>query len=145
MSIAISRDQREQVLVPFDNHKKARKQASTLYNIVKKSFTEHPANDIKLWLKKTPQEPDPCQELQDVVNDSGQSVLHEAVHQGQEGLVKLFLKEGYDINGQNSAGNTALHVAILLQNKPIFKILLKKEPNLLVENLQGETVAGSDQ
>lgn len=46
------------------------------------------------------------------VNDSGQTLLHSAVRNGNVGLVRSFLVDGFDVNQVDSEGRAPIHMAI---------------------------------
>lgn len=122
----------------------ARKQSSALYDMVG-SFPGSPVKKIRIQLASSILAPDPrplleqaCKMLQQLKNDRGNSLLHEAVLDDNRSLSKLCLKLGYE-NCQNDEGETPVHVAVRVQNSVLFGHLLKKEPNLLLENKQSQT------
>jgi len=63
--------------------------------------------------------------------------LHEAISCGRLNMVNVLLKNGADINIQNSLGNTPLHVAMEKKSILILKKLMKYKPNLNIRDKEG--------
>jgi ankyrin repeat protein len=75
----------------------------------------------------------------DWINDQGNSVLHIAVHNQKNDLVKLFLKRGVDANIKDTWNETPLHWAVRHNDLPLIKILLKYGSDINALDLVGRT------
>lgn len=127
------------------DYPKVRKQSSALYDMVGQTFPGSPAKKVRQQLASSMLAPDPrpllevaCKMLQQLKNDRGNSLLHEAVLDDNRSLSRLCLKLGYQ-DCQNDEGETPVHVAVRVQNSVLFSKILKNNPNLLLENKQSKT------
>ncbi|KAM0006823.1 putative ankyrin repeat-containing domain-containing protein [Helianthus debilis subsp. tardiflorus] len=69
------------------------------------------------------------------INENADTILHVAVEMGQNYFVEKlleFLKDGKDIETQNSKGRTALHIAAMVGNTHAAQLLVQKRKELLV-------------
>lgn len=57
---------------------------------------------------------------------AGETAFQSAIINGNEKLVKLFIKYGADLNSRNCEGKSPLHYAVQYSNKNIVKLLLNK-------------------
>lgn len=69
-----------------------------------------------------------------VVNDLGESLLHEAVREANDFAFDLLLKNYIDVNIKNSVGNTALMYSIIYNRLGYFKRLVKEGADLNLSN-----------
>ncbi len=129
----------------IDTFPKIRKQSSALDSLVEGSFPHSPVKAVRKKLKHCITAPDPrpildiaCKMLQQLKNDRGNSLLHEAVLEDNKSLARLCLKHGYE-NCKNDTGDTPLHVAIRVNNSAMFWLILKNNPMLLLENKNSQT------
>ncbi|KEQ78334.1 ankyrin, partial [Aureobasidium pullulans EXF-150] len=61
--------------------------------------------------------------------------LHMAIESRHEGIVRILLEEGVDINERNSEGSTALYMTIQKRQENMLQLLLKKGANVdIVDN-----------
>ena len=75
----------------------------------------------------------------DWINDQGNSVLHIAVHNQKNDLVKLFLKKGVDANIRDTWNETPLHWAVRHNDLHLIKILFKYGSDVNVMDIVGRT------
>lgn len=70
--------------------------------------------------------------INDVVDESGNTLLHIAVTDNNIEIIKLLLKNKADLNIKNETGMTALHIAVVNENLSTVNLLLehKAKPNL---------------
>lgn len=127
------------------DYPKVRKQSSALYDMVGQTFPGSPAKKARQQLASSILAPDPrpllevaCKMLQQLKNDRGNSLLHEAVLNDNRSLSRLCLKLGYQ-DCQNDEGETPVHVAVRVQNSVLFAKILRHSPNLLLENRHSKT------
>ncbi|KAM0432198.1 hypothetical protein ACHAPT_004733 [Fusarium lateritium] len=78
------------------------------------------------------------------MGQDGEMLLHLAIYLGRENMVRLLLRDHFDINAQCEEGNTPLHVA-LNQGRDGFARLLLAQANVRLDlaNKRGETAASS--
>ncbi|THV74608.1 hypothetical protein D6D28_02447 [Aureobasidium pullulans] len=69
--------------------------------------------------------------------DPQQSLLHIAIESGHEGIVRILLEEGVDINERNSEGSTALHMTVHKRQENILQLLLDKGANVDIADDKG--------
>lgn len=68
-----------------------------------------------------------------------QSLLHMAIDSGHEGIIRIILDQGVDINERNSDGSTALHMAVQKRQEKILPLLLEKGANANSVDGEGRT------
>ncbi|THZ09998.1 hypothetical protein D6C95_00875 [Aureobasidium pullulans] len=69
--------------------------------------------------------------------DPQQSLLHMAIESGHEGIVRILLEEGVDINEGNSEGSTALHMTVQKRQENMLQLLLEKGANVDIADDKG--------
>lgn len=69
--------------------------------------------------------------------DPQQSLLHMAIESGHEGIVRILLEEGVDINERNSEGSTALHMTVHKRQENILQLLLEKGADVDIADDKG--------
>jgi serine/threonine-protein phosphatase 6 regulatory ankyrin repeat subunit B len=72
-----------------------------------------------------------------LIDSTGNSSLHWAVHLGDLGILQLILNKGIGINVTNSGGGTPLYGAVFSNDKPIVEFLLNKRANPNIPNNAG--------
>mmetsp|Transcript_15800 Transcript_15800/g.32234 ORF Transcript_15800/g.32234 Transcript_15800/m.32234 type:complete len:994 (+) Transcript_15800:244-3225(+) len=80
-----------------------------------------------------------CSLFHDVRDDYGNTLLMACCHNGFKRGVKLFVKNGWDLNASNKYGNTALHFAFERGQHKIAEYLKKKGANETLVNEMGLT------
>ncbi|ROT70511.1 hypothetical protein C7M84_011187 [Penaeus vannamei] len=65
--------------------------------------------------------------------------LHVATRRNFEGVVRLLLEKGADVNAKNGMGQTALHLATIADNKKIVGLLIEKGVDLQVTDVNNES------
>lgn len=72
-------------------------------------------------------------------DDRGYTLLHNAVKEGNKGMVKVLLENGVDVNAVNSDGDTPLHVAVKRKNvdKKMVDILIKNGADVNAADRKG--------
>jgi hypothetical protein len=89
--------------------------------------------------KHTPlptQVPSPAQNGE--ISDT-QPLLHISVDSGHEGVVRILLDSGVDINERDRDGNTALHLAVQMRQDAIVRLLLERGALTDVKDSRGKT------
>lgn len=77
--------------------------------------------------------------IREELNRFKTTLLHQSVIANQRNNVKVFLKNGLDVNAQDERGNTPLHLAVYELNKSIIKLLLSYGANKFIKNKLGES------
>ena len=80
-----------------------------------------------------------CSVFHDVRDDYGNTLLMACCHNGFKRGVKLFVKNGWDLNASNKYGNTSLHFAWERGQRKIAEYLKKKGANETLVNEMGLT------
>eukprot|EP00606_Chrysophyceae_sp_TOSAG23-5_P000215 GSChrysophyteH2.ASY1.ANO1.1443.1 assembled CDS len=75
----------------------------------------------------------------DYQNDMGNTLLHVVAQNGNKRLVKLCMRRGADLNGQNLTGQTALHFAFGYGYTEVGDYLVKKGADDSIRNKDGLT------
>ncbi len=81
-----------------------------------------------------------CKKLQNITNDLGNSILHEAVLKGYKDLCRLFAHQGLG-RCKNYEEEIPLHLAIRVDSLFAFSILIQSDSSLLAENRFCQTAA----
>jgi ankyrin repeat protein len=72
--------------------------------------------------------------INEIKDKFGNTMLHFAVIESNEEIIKLLLNKGADINKQYINGNTVLHEAIKKNSPGIIKLLLDNGADIFIEN-----------
>ncbi|KAL1847874.1 hypothetical protein Plec18170_008284 [Paecilomyces lecythidis] len=75
----------------------------------------------------------------DVVDGSGQTVLHWAVRNEQVPTVELLLRSGLDVNARDAEEKSPLHYAARQGNCPLIQTLIKKGALTEAQDINGQT------
>lgn len=73
-------------------------------------------------------------------SDDGRPLLHIPVENGHEGIVRILLGNGADVNQRDSSrGFTALHIAISQKHEAVLRLLIESGANLNITDNLGRT------
>ena len=83
--------------------------------------------------------PSPTQVHTPSENGDSKPLLHVSIDSGHEGVVRMLLDSGVDINERDGDGSTALHLAVQKRQDAIIRLLLDRGALTSVKDSQGKT------
>jgi len=66
-------------------------------------------------------------------------LLHISIDSGHEGIVRILLDSGVDINERDRDGSTALHLAVQMRQDAVIRLLLEEGASTNVKDCSGKT------
>ena len=78
-------------------------------------------------------------EQKDAGGSLGNTILHLAVIETDEDLIKCLLENGAEINAQNKLGNTPLHLAVRSGDSDLIQLLVSGGADPGIPNKEGDT------
>jgi hypothetical protein len=72
-------------------------------------------------------------------SDDDKPLLHISVDSGHQGIVRILLDSGVDINERDRDGSTALHLAVKMRQDAIIRLLLERGALATVKDSEGKT------
>lgn len=143
-SRAPSREYKGKSEVLFDprspsNHYKLRPSSHPSYlNATPSSLQQDLSDVLPITLVSPPQQSKaPDQTSGSPETERNATLLHMSIDSGHEGVVRIFLDEGVDINAKNCEGKTALHMAVQRQQEAILRLLLDKDADANATDIEG--------
>ncbi|OAL44802.1 ankyrin, partial [Pyrenochaeta sp. DS3sAY3a] len=95
----------------------------------------HQAEGVRLLLEAGA-DPD----VEDIVESTGQTVLHGASCLGNAEMIRYFVERGANVRTARLNGDTALHNAARIASAEIFSYLIEQGADVHAVNSDGETV-----
>lgn len=125
---------------PFD-HRKQRPSSHRSYPDATPSNLQQDLSDV---VPITPVSPPQQSKAPDRTNGSPETknnatLLHMSIDSGHEGVVRILLDKGVDINAKNCEGKTALHMAVQRRQEAILRLLLEKGADANATDTEGRT------
>lgn len=125
---------------PFDHHK----QRSSSHRSYPDATPSNLQQDLSDAVPITPVSPPQQFKAPDRTNGSPETkskatLLHMSIDSGHEGVVRILLDEGVDINAKNCEGMTALHMAVQRRQEAILRLLLEKGADANATDIEGRT------